>query len=261
MSGRPKLSFLPAPTRALLKRLADEPRMEDFVLVGGSALALQIGHRISEDLDFALLGPRLPSSSLNTLITALEAEGRTVSLMTIQGDIERFRINTGKKLLDYARDYAVDGAKLTFFARGVNAPQAQLDYLAQAGKAKAKSRFAILGLDGLFAMKTLVLAERARSRDLFDLMILMRNHGYRIEDAFRLVLSLAPIESRDIERHKAVMTGVIALDAADEGFESLALKTDIAEVYGFFEGEIARHERDLAREVLRQVAQESGTNG
>ncbi len=230
--------------------------MEGMVLVGGSALALQIGHRLSEDLDFTLFGPKLPAARLNSLVAALEAEGRTVSLMTTQSDIERFRINTGRRLLDYARDYAVDGAKLTFFARGANAPKVQMDFLEQSGRARAKTKFAIMGLDGLFTMKALVLAERARSRDLFDLMVLIRDHGYRIEDAFRLVQTLAPIEARDIERHKAVMTGVIPLDAEDEGFESLGLKTSISEVYGFFEGEIARVERDMAREVLRQVASE-----
>jgi hypothetical protein len=250
MAARPKLSFLPTETQALFKRLAAEPSMEGLVLVGGSALALQIGHRRSEDLDFALLGPKLPTARLNALISALEAEGRTVSLMTAQSDIERFRINTGRKLLDYARDYAVDSAKLTFFARGANAPKAQLDFLAQFARPRAKTSFAIMGLEGLFAMKTLVLAERTRSRDLFDLMVLIRDHGYRIGDCFHLVQTLAPIEGRDIERHKAVMTGAIRLDADDEGFESLELKMDIAEVYAFFARAIDGYERNMAREVL-----------
>lgn len=251
MAARPRLAFLPPATQALFKRLASEPLMAGFVLVGGSALALQIGHRRSEDLDFALLGPKLPAARINALIAALEAEGRKVSLMTAQSNIERFRINTGRKLLDYARDYAVDGAKLTFFARGANAPKAQIDFLERLVKTRAKTSFAIMGPDGLFAMKSLVLAERARSRDLFDLMVLIRDHGYGIEDCFRLVQTLAPVEARDVERHKAVMTGAIALDAEDEGFESLDLKKDIAEVYTFFAREIDRHERDLAREVLR----------
>jgi predicted nucleotidyltransferase component of viral defense system len=255
---RPKLAFLPPQTRALFQRLAGEPLMAGLILVGGSALALQIGHRSSEDLDFALLGPKLPSARLNGLIATLEAEGRTVSLMTVQSDIERFRINTGRKLLDYARDYAVDRAKLTFFARGVNAPKAQVDFLARSAHSHAKISFQIMGLDGLFAMKALVLAERARSRDLFDLMVLIRDRGYRIEDAFRQVQTLAPIEQRDIERHKAVMTGVIPLDREDEGFESLGLKTGVSEIYKFFDAEIGRFERDVAREVLREAGREDG---
>ena len=35
----------------LLRKLASEPVFEDFFLVGGTALALQIGHRLSVDID------------------------------------------------------------------------------------------------------------------------------------------------------------------------------------------------------------------
>lgn len=39
-------------TLGLLKSLTAKPYLDDFVLVGGTALALQIGHRVSVDLDF-----------------------------------------------------------------------------------------------------------------------------------------------------------------------------------------------------------------
>ena len=38
-------------TLELLKKLMNEPILMDFSLVGGTSLALQIGHRISVDLD------------------------------------------------------------------------------------------------------------------------------------------------------------------------------------------------------------------
>ena len=38
-------------TLELLKKLMGNPLLDDFNLVGGTALALQIGHRISVDLD------------------------------------------------------------------------------------------------------------------------------------------------------------------------------------------------------------------
>lgn len=68
-------------------------------------------------------------------------------------------------------------------------------------------------------MKPLVLSSRARSRDLFDLLMPMRDHGHRLEEVFRLVQTLAPS-------------------------------------YRFFDGEIARYERDVTRAELRQAAQE-----
>lgn len=43
---------LPAATDKVWSLLKDEPYMEQFYLAGGTGLALQIGHRISRDLDF-----------------------------------------------------------------------------------------------------------------------------------------------------------------------------------------------------------------
>lgn len=41
-----------AETLGLLKRLVTLPELEPFALVGGTGLALQLGHRLSVDLDF-----------------------------------------------------------------------------------------------------------------------------------------------------------------------------------------------------------------
>jgi hypothetical protein len=46
----PRLEVLPTAQRALWPRLADVPR--SFVLYGGTALALRLGHRVSVDFDF-----------------------------------------------------------------------------------------------------------------------------------------------------------------------------------------------------------------
>lgn len=38
-------------TRELLNKLMSDDRLQDFILVGGTSLALQLGHRLSVDLD------------------------------------------------------------------------------------------------------------------------------------------------------------------------------------------------------------------
>jgi hypothetical protein len=50
MTFSPKLNILPESQRALWKELKDTPK--HFVLYGGTALALRLGHRVSEDFDF-----------------------------------------------------------------------------------------------------------------------------------------------------------------------------------------------------------------
>jgi hypothetical protein len=244
--------FLPEKTRSLFNRLIEEPLMRGMTLVGGSALALQIGHRTSEDLDFAVFGTKLPAARIDALMAGLEKEGRVVSLLTPQSSIERFKINTGKRLLDYARDYVVEGAKMTFFARGAGegVTQEELDWLTAAPRAHSGKGFDVLGVEGLFAMKALLLADRARSRDLFDLMALIHGHDYTLDQALGLVKTLAPIERRDVERHKAVMTGAIALDREDEGFERIGLKMPMEDIYAFFEEQVAGLERRLARAAM-----------
>jgi hypothetical protein len=55
MSFAPRLDILPAPQRALWPELKQVPG--HFVLYGGTALALRIGHRQSVDFDFFSSGP------------------------------------------------------------------------------------------------------------------------------------------------------------------------------------------------------------
>jgi len=50
MSFSPQLSILPAPQRLLWKELHEVP--SEFILYGGTAIALHLGHRTSIDFDF-----------------------------------------------------------------------------------------------------------------------------------------------------------------------------------------------------------------
>ncbi len=56
----PNLSILPEPQRQLWGELRDTPK--EFVLYGGTALALRLGHRQSEDFDFFSNKPFQPNS-------------------------------------------------------------------------------------------------------------------------------------------------------------------------------------------------------
>jgi hypothetical protein len=56
----PRLEVLPAPQRRLWDELGETPN--DFVLYGGTALALRLGHRSSEDFDFFSSRPFTPDA-------------------------------------------------------------------------------------------------------------------------------------------------------------------------------------------------------
>lgn len=252
-ANAPLFKYLPERTRKLFERLSKEPLMEGLVLVGGSAMAIQIGHRISGDLDFVALSSRLPSDKIESLTQKLQNEGMDVSLTTAQSAISQFKINTGDNMLDYVRDYAVEGAKLTFFAQGFNTPVKQLEYLRDLPEAFPKAhRFKVMGIEGLSAMKTLVLGARARSRDIYDLKELVANQGFSIKKAKAIVENYAPASQRDFERHKALLTGIFPLDKQDEGFETLGIKPSMEEIYSFFKEKVAEFEKERAKEILQQ---------
>jgi predicted nucleotidyltransferase component of viral defense system len=62
------INNLPSETSLLLQRLSKEKYMNRFSLVGGSALALQLGHRQSEDLDFIFDGEKIDPTGIKRFI-------------------------------------------------------------------------------------------------------------------------------------------------------------------------------------------------
>lgn len=83
----PKLDVLPHAQRLLWTDLRDTPR--DFVLYGGTALALRLGHRTSEDFDFFSNRPFLPDLLLKTIGFMKDAEVRQLEENTLTAIVER----------------------------------------------------------------------------------------------------------------------------------------------------------------------------
>ena len=244
-----KLSILNPATREIFSVIAALPDASAFTLIGGTALSLQIGHRVSNDLDFAVFSERLPTQKVDNLVAKLKAQGHSVNLITDPSKISVFKINTGENLLNFARDYTVDDVKITFFAHGRNEQQRSF-YRKTPTVVTSKVSFSILGIEGLKTAKTLVLADRVRSRDLFDLMILMRDYGFSISESLAIAENLGI--NNDPEYYKAVMTGKIPLDEEDEGLATVSVTTPIDEIYGFFEKAVEQYEISVAADFWRK---------
>jgi len=230
---------------ALFDTLCRAPEMEGLTLIGGTALALQLGHRISLDFDFAQFGGTLPGFNIDRLISRLKHEGHQAQIITNPAQITQFKINHGMNLLDRARDYVIDGIKVTFFVHGKNKAQENF-YRAAEKVCEANMSFDILGIEGLKVAKTLVFADRVRSRDLYDLYVLMREQNYTLDALFSMVRELGTID--DPEHYKAIMRGEIPLDEDDEGLETVDLKTGLEQMYEYFNQAIDEYETALARD-------------
>jgi hypothetical protein len=152
MSFEPKLSVLPQAQRALWPEFKHVPSR--FVLYGGTALAIRLGHRQSEDFDFFTDAPMAPEDLFHSAPWLREATVRqiTVNILTVQ----------------------MKGVKLSFFGldkHRVKDPETTTD-----GVLRAAS------LLDVAAFKAAVLPERAEAKDYLDMFALLEN-GVRLSDA------------------------------------------------------------------------------
>ena len=83
----PKLETLPRPQRRLWTELRDTP--QDFVLYGGTGLALRLGHRTSEDFDFFSSRPFSPDALWKEVGYLRSAEMRQFEENTLTAIVDR----------------------------------------------------------------------------------------------------------------------------------------------------------------------------
>ena len=173
-------------------------------------------------------------ASRDGLLDELAAGGATIESLVTSEQKLGFKINSSENLDHYIQNYLIDGAKVTFHSRNEgDRPKAQIDFLKTAPKAVvSKGCFDVLGIDGLLVMKSIVVYDRVKSRDIYDLMVLTRNHGYTLEDIFAAIDAYQPIRNKDPEYFKSVVTGVIPVDKNDKGFSSIHLKVKMDDVIG-----------------------------
>ncbi|MDP2825502.1 MAG: nucleotidyl transferase AbiEii/AbiGii toxin family protein [Sulfuritalea sp.] len=168
---------LPPDTRRIWEKLEISPLLTGFVLIGGTALTIRIGHRISEDLDFAFLGDLLPVLRLRQLVDAMRKAG--IDMQLNQDAIaEQEFVDSGLLLEEHQQNYIADNAVKVSFVRLDNPTTGILS-------GTSDSPLRVATLDEVFKTKALVCAERSKTRDWFDLYIMMTRHGYEASDLYR----------------------------------------------------------------------------
>ena len=250
-----KTHSLPPSTQAVFSRMAASELTQGFLLIGGTVLALHIGHRLSNDLDFIFCEQhgKLPTARIDALIRSLREQGCQADWVIDSAQESAFRINSGERLSDYARDYNIDGVKVTFFAANPNAQPKRFTFWQSCPRDIQKGcAFAVLSLDALRTAKTLVLQDRVRSRDLFDLMVLMRDCNFTIEAFFDTIDRLAD-GTQDGEMERLILRGLIPLDKRDEGLDAVGVAVSINEIYAFFDSRLTDHEARVHAGHLRDA--------
>jgi len=241
-------------TEKLWNYLRTSEALAGFVLIGGTALTLHIQHRLSEDLDFVFLdgtnGVRLPRTRLNALLIDAGAHGFDFARNNDPAAEDEMEI-AGMDLLDYQQDFLVNGVKVTFFV-----PEPELTRVV-APNPGSTVRIATVG--ELFKTKTLVTAERSKSRDWFDLYVLLKHHGYSIFDYYRAFEEAGQPRKAENGMNRLCL-GKPQLD--DEGFEKLVANApSLEEMAAFFREQRDRYEIEKSEtEAILSGEKEATTN-
>ena len=155
MQDLKNLKCLLPKTETLLLKMVDECSfLEKYVLVGGSALALYLCHRKSEDLDFFTYDDTFDKKEIFDYIQGFE----------------------NKEVLhqsDEQIDVLLNGVKVTFF-------NAKLKFL----KPKKVEKFNLASLESISAMKVNVMFLKAKYRDYYDLYFLVKE-GMSLKEIFK----------------------------------------------------------------------------
>lgn len=192
--------------------LSQRQALSGFVLIGGSALSMRIDHRLSEDLDFAFLARKLPTKRMEQLCNEAEFAG-----FKLQPDDDEAAVNEfadgGLELHDYQQDFVADEKlKLSFFT-------ADPPLIKALGGTEAGNGPRLAELPELFRAKCLVCAKRSKTRDWFDLYMLIRDHGFTLQDMEQAFIEAGIPDQMDSALAR-LCSGKVS--AHDEGFAHLA---------------------------------------
>ena len=231
--------MLQADTEQVWGFLRQQTALAGFVLLGGSALALQIGHRLSEDLDLVWTESRLPRGRLEALRRAAGESGFDFQPQDDEATVQEFA-DAGLDLHDYQQNYLVNGSvKVSFFA-----PEPPLASVLQ-HPPEPTARVGTLA--ELFKAKCLVSAQRSKTRDWLDLYLLMRDHGFTLRD-YRAAFAVAGVASQSDVGLSRLCSGVPQKD--DEGYAHLLPNPPtLAEMKAFFTSQRDQLEVELASEA------------
>ena len=189
---------------AIIEQVAQLECIKPYTLCGGTALAIQIGHRKSEDLDFMMWRiskTEKPEVNWN----AIERE-----LKEKIGEIENFNMLGFDQV-----EFIVKGVKFSFFVSDNLSPvTAPTEYL---------GNIRLADIESIMAMKMEVMLRRMKFRDYYDIYCMLQE-GYSIHNGIEKALNLS--------RHRLSSKNIIAMLLGgqfipDNNFATLEPKYDV----------------------------------
>ena len=168
---------------AIIEKVAQLECIKPYVLCGDTALAMQIGHRKSEDLDFMMW--RISKNEKPEVKWNIIEKELTEKI----GEIENFNMLGFDQV-----EFLVKGVKFSFFVSNNHSPiSSTIDYL---------GNIRLADIDAIMAMKMEVMLHRMKFRDYYDIYSIIKE-GYSIHNGIEKALSYS--------RHRLSSKNIIAM--------------------------------------------------
>lgn len=174
---------LTAKIEAIIEQVAQLECIKPYILCGGTALAMQIGHRKSEDLDFMMWRiskTQKPEVDWNSIEKELSEK---------IGKIENFNMLGFDQV-----EFLVKGVKFSFFVSDNYSPiSTPVDYL---------GNIRLADIESIMAMKMEVMLRRMKFRDYYDIYCILQE-GFSIHNGIE--------KARNLSRHHLSSKNIIAM--------------------------------------------------
>lgn len=226
---------IPDQTLAVLLNLCNQPALKSLNFIGGTALTVQIDHRASFDIDLCSHTAELSKS----ILPFFKKVGAT--LITPQRQITQAKIN-GWNLLSRAQDWQLNGVKIQVFS-DINAPSiTTIPY----------GVFNMADVPSIFKMKSQLLLQRQKIRDLYDLYVLCKYHGFAVESILDHATAIDEPTGEPLVR--SMLVGAYPFDC-DEGLQNTIDNiSTMPEIVSFFEDELMKFDvKKLTDMTLNEI--------
>ena len=153
---------------AIIESVAQLDCIKPYILCGGTALEMQIGHRKSEDLDF-MMWRISKNDKPEVKWNEIEKE-----LSQKIGEIENFNMLGFDQV-----EFLVKGVKFSFFVSDNHSPiSSAIDYL---------GNIRLADIEAIMAMKMEVMLRRMKFRDYYDIYSIIKE-GHSIHNGIKKAL-------------------------------------------------------------------------
>ena len=188
----------------IIEQVAQLECIKPYILCGRTALAMQIGHRKSEDLDFMMWRiSKTEKPEVNWNLIEKELKEKI-------GEIENFNMLGFDQV-----EFVVKGVKFSFFVSDNLSPVTKpIDYL---------GNIRLADIESIMAMKMEVMLRRMKFRDYYDIYCMLQE-GYSIHNGMEKALNLS--------RHRLSSKNIVAMLLGgqfipDNNFATLEPKYDV----------------------------------